>query len=107
MFASVELAAEIGSRTRVPAAAVVYTGPRRLVFVDLGQGRFKPQEIRVGTEADGAYEVLAGLEPGDQVVTSGVFLIAAEARISTAAKYWDSDAPALQPKAAMSKETAP
>jgi len=89
MYARVELAAELGPRVQVPASAVVYTGPRRLVFVDLGEGRFKPQEVRVGGEADGMYEVLEGLAPGDKVVTSGMFLIAAEARISTAAKYWD------------------
>jgi Cu(I)/Ag(I) efflux system membrane fusion protein len=91
MYASVELASDMGSRVQVPAAAIVYTGPRRLVFVDLGQGRFRPQEVRVGTEADGMYEVLDGLKAGDTVATSGVFLIAAEARISTASKYWDSE----------------
>ncbi len=90
MYASVELGADVGTRVQVPAAAVVYTGPRRLVFLDLGQGRFKPQEIQVGTEAGGMYEVLSGLEAGDVVAISGVFLIAAEARISTAAKYWES-----------------
>jgi Cu(I)/Ag(I) efflux system membrane fusion protein len=90
MYASVELASDLGSRVQVPASAIVYTGPRRLVFVDLGEGRFRPQEVRVGAEADGMYEVLAGLKAGDIVATSGVFLIAAEARISTAAKYWDS-----------------
>lgn len=97
MYASVELAADIGSRVQVPASAVVYTGPRRLVFVDLGEGRFKPQEVRVGAEANGMYEVLEGLEPGDSVASSGTFLIAAEARISTAAKYWDPDAPPSLP----------
>ena len=91
MYASVELASDMGSRVQVPASAIVYTGPRRLVFVDLGAGRFRPQELRVGTEADGMYEVLEGLKAGDMVATSGVFLIAAEARISTAAKYWDSE----------------
>jgi Cu(I)/Ag(I) efflux system membrane fusion protein len=90
MYANVELAADLGTRLQVPAAAVVYTGPRRLVFVDLGEGRFKPQEVKVGTESNGSYEVLAGLHAGDVVATSGVFLIAAEARISTAAKYWES-----------------
>jgi Cu(I)/Ag(I) efflux system membrane fusion protein len=90
MYASVELASDLGPRVQVPTAAVVYTGPRRLVFVDLGGGRFRPQEIQVGTESGGMYEVLSGLSPGDVVATNGVFLIAAEARISTAAKYWDS-----------------
>jgi Cu(I)/Ag(I) efflux system membrane fusion protein len=89
MYASVTLASDAVPRVQVPAAAVVYTGPRRLVFVDLGDGRFRPQEVKVGTEANGMYEVLSGLSPGDRVATSGVFLIAAEARISTAAKYWD------------------
>jgi membrane fusion protein, copper/silver efflux system len=89
MYASVTLATDLAPRVQVPAAAVVYTGPRRLVFVDLGEGRFRPQEIRVGSEANGKYEVLSGLAAGDRVATSGVFLIAAEARISTAAKYWD------------------
>jgi Cu(I)/Ag(I) efflux system membrane fusion protein len=93
MYASVELIADLGSRIGVPASAVVYTGPRRLVFVDLGSGRFKPQEIRIGAEANGLYEVIDGLKRDDMVVTSGVFLIAAEARISTATTYWDNDAP--------------
>ena len=91
MYASVELASDLGSRVQVPASAIVYTGPRRLVFVDLGGGRFRPQEVHVGTEAEGMYEVQSGLKAGDVVATSGVFLIAAEARISTAAQYWDSE----------------
>jgi membrane fusion protein, copper/silver efflux system len=90
MYASVELSSDLGQRVQVPAAAVVYTGPRRLVFADLGGGRFKPTQVQVGAESGGMYEVLSGLSPGDLVATSGVFLIAAEARISTAAKYWDT-----------------
>jgi Cu(I)/Ag(I) efflux system membrane fusion protein len=90
MYASVWLSSDLGTRVQIPAAAVVYTGPRRLVFVDIGGGRFRPTEVQVGTQSNGMYEVLGGVAPGDQVATSGVFLIAAEARISTAAKYWDS-----------------
>ncbi|HEY2408373.1 MAG TPA: efflux RND transporter periplasmic adaptor subunit [Polyangiaceae bacterium] len=89
MYASVELASDPAPKLQVPVSAVVYTGPRRLVFLDLGQGRFRPQEVRVGEQADGMYEVLSGLTAGDQVATSGVFLIAAEARISTTVDYWD------------------
>jgi Cu(I)/Ag(I) efflux system membrane fusion protein len=90
MYASVELSSDLGSHVQVPASAVVYTGPRRLVFVDLGGGRFRPTEVQVGTESNGMYEVLGGVVPGDVVATSAIFLIAAEARISTAAKYWDT-----------------
>jgi Cu(I)/Ag(I) efflux system membrane fusion protein len=107
MYASVELASDVGPRLEVPAAAIVYTGPRRLVFVDLGEGRFSPREVQVGTEADGMYEVLSGLAPGEMVATSGVFLIAAEARISTAAKYWDSEPDAPSAPSAPAPSSAP
>src|SRR5207248_495792 len=90
MFAHVVLHADLGRQLQVPASAIVYTGPRRLVFVDLGEGRFRPAEVRIGSESNGMAEVTSGLNAGDVVATSGVFLIAAEARISTAAKYWDS-----------------
>ncbi|HSY21300.1 MAG TPA: efflux RND transporter periplasmic adaptor subunit [Polyangiaceae bacterium] len=94
MYASVELATDLGPRVQIPIAAIVYTGPRRLVFADLGHGRFRPTEVQVGAESSGMVEVLSGLSPGDSVAASGVFLIAAEARIATAATYWDSRSPA-------------
>ncbi len=93
MYANVQLTADLGRRVQVPASAVVYTGPRRLVFVDLGEGRFRPQEVTLGAEADGMVEVLSGVEVGASVATSGIFLIAAEARISTATTYWETSDP--------------
>jgi hypothetical protein len=90
MYASVALDADLGTRLQVPSSAVIYTGPRRLVFIDLGQGRFRPQEIAIGVESAGMYEVLSGLKAGDVVASSGVFLLAAEARIAAATSYWDA-----------------
>ena len=89
MFASVALSADLGTRLQVPVGAVVYTGPRRLVFVDLGEGRFRPTEVHVGAESDGMVEVVDGLRAGDVVATSGVFLISAEARLTTKADDWN------------------
>ena len=88
MYADVELAVDLGERLVIPDSAVIYTGPRRLVFVDLGEGRLRPQEIEVGVRAAGYVEVTRGLERGDVVVTSGNFLIAAESRIRSATGYW-------------------
>lgn len=107
MYARVTLSTAIGRRLQVPASAVVYTGPRRLVFVDLGEGRFKPQEVRLGVEAEGMYEVLDGLKPGDSVATSATFLIAADARISTAAKYWENGPSSTAPAAPSAVYTCP
>ena len=88
MYADVEIEVDLGDRIVIPSSAVIYTGPRRLVFVDLGEGRLRPQEIEVGAQAGGYVEVTSGLDLGDVVVTSGNFLIAAESRIRSATGYW-------------------
>ena len=88
MYANVELVSERGMRLVVPEEAVLYTGPRRLVFLDLGEGRLRPQEIQVGPKSGDFYEVLSGLEEGELVVTSGNFLVAAESRLKSALHHW-------------------
>ncbi len=81
MYADVLLKTEGKEALMVPESAVIYTGPRQIVFVDLGEGRFRQQEVRLGAKSGDAFEVLSGLQPGDRVVTSGNFLIDAEARL--------------------------
>lgn len=89
MYANVRFEVELGERLVVPESAVIYTGPRRLVFVDLGEGRLRPREVELGASAGGYYEVVAGLEAGEVVVTSGNFLIAAESRLRSATELWE------------------
>ena len=66
----------------VPAGAVVRTGERSLVFVDLLGGRLAPRDVETGRTADGFTEVLAGLEAGQRVVTSAQFLLESESNLS-------------------------
>jgi Cu(I)/Ag(I) efflux system membrane fusion protein len=72
----------------VPAEAVMITGARRIVFVDEGDDRLVPREVRVGRSVDGWVQVLAGVEEGEAVVSSGTFLVAAESRIRAAESFW-------------------
>jgi Cu(I)/Ag(I) efflux system membrane fusion protein len=88
MYADVEIEVALGDVLAVPVSAVIYTGPRRLVFVDLGEGRLQPREIEIGSRSGQFYEVLSGLSEGDVVVSSGNFLVAAESRIRSAADFW-------------------
>ncbi len=88
MYAEVSLDADLGHKLSVPEEAVIVAGTIRVVFLDLGQGRLKPVRIKAGRRAQGFVEVLDGLAPGDDVVTSGNFLIAAEARLKTAIDQW-------------------
>ena len=91
MYATVSLQKELGPRLQVPIDAVVYTGPRRLVFIDMGEGRLRPQEVRLGIRSEDTVEVVDGLKEGQVVVTSGNFLVAAESRIRSAAKIWSEE----------------
>jgi Cu(I)/Ag(I) efflux system membrane fusion protein len=88
MYVNVVLRSARGERLTVPEEAVIYAGDRRLVFVDLGEGRLEPRRIEVGVRAGDDYEVLSGLAPGEIVVTSGNFLIAAESRLKSAIEQW-------------------
>ncbi len=88
MYAEVSLQARLGERLSVPEEAVIVAGQSRVVFVDLGDGRLNPVRIETGRRAQGYVEVLDGLAPGDRVVTSGNFLIAAETRLKTGMDQW-------------------
>jgi Cu(I)/Ag(I) efflux system membrane fusion protein len=86
MYANVELRVPRGERLLVPATAVLYAGPRRVVFVDLGEGRLQPREITIGAGNGESYEVLSGLAPGERVVVSAQFLLDSESRLRGVAR---------------------
>jgi Cu(I)/Ag(I) efflux system membrane fusion protein len=88
MFATVTFAVSLGDRLQIPSSAVIYTGPRRLVFVDLGDGRLRPQDVTIGARSGDLVEVVDGLHAGDVVVSSGNFLVAAESRIRATGTFW-------------------
>ena len=88
MFVDVLLERRLGRRLAIPESAVLYSGDRRIVFVDLGDGRLAPRDIQLGAKAGDQYEVVGGLREGEIVVTSGNFLVAAEARLRSATGQW-------------------
>jgi Cu(I)/Ag(I) efflux system membrane fusion protein len=79
MFAQMRLGGSSEEALVVPTEAVIRTGQRAIVYVVDRPGRFSPVEVRVGRELADKLEVLQGLQPGQQVVVSGQFLIDSEA----------------------------
>ncbi len=65
----------------VPKEAVVDTGRRTLVFVQVEPGRFEPRQITLGREMDEYFEVVSGLTAGEQVVTEGNYMVDSDSRI--------------------------
>jgi Cu(I)/Ag(I) efflux system membrane fusion protein len=70
----------------VAESAVMDTGSRQAVFVDKGQGRFEPREVKLGQRGSGYVEVRQGLTVGEPVVVSANFLIDAESNLKAALK---------------------
>lgn len=85
MYATVELAFPLGEVLAVPEEAVIDTGERRVLFVEVAAGRFQPREVRLGRKGEGHYEVLDGIAAGDRVVVSAQFLLDSESRLRGAA----------------------
>jgi RND family efflux transporter MFP subunit len=98
MYATVEIESELAPRALlVPREAVIDTGTRQITFVVRPQGHFDPRLVTMGAAgSDGQVQILAGLAPGEQVVTSGQFLLDAESRFRDAIqKFLNQDL--LQP----------
>jgi Cu(I)/Ag(I) efflux system membrane fusion protein len=70
----------------VPDSAVLDTGSRQAVFVDKGEGRFEPRDVKLGHRGNGYVEVRDGISDGEPVVVSANFLIDAESNLKAALK---------------------
>ncbi len=65
----------------IPVEALIRTGRETRVVMALGEGRFASRTVTAGIESGDQVEIIAGLEPGEEVVTSGQFLIDSEASL--------------------------
>jgi Cu(I)/Ag(I) efflux system membrane fusion protein/cobalt-zinc-cadmium efflux system membrane fusion protein len=82
MYAEVKIKPVASGRAvLVPEDAVIRTGERDLVFLDLGEGRFLPREVELGMKGEGVYAVKRGLVGDEKVVVSAQFLLDSESRL--------------------------
>jgi Cu(I)/Ag(I) efflux system membrane fusion protein len=78
----------------VPNSAVIDTGSRQVVFIDRGEGRLEPRDVKLGTHGNGYVEVRDGIQNGEPVVVSANFLIDAESNLRAALKGYSEAGPA-------------
>jgi Cu(I)/Ag(I) efflux system membrane fusion protein len=82
MYATVRLRTPARTALTVPSSAVLRTGERNVVFVDMGGGELMPHDVELGRTAGEYTEVLSGVEPGQRVVTSAQFLLDSESNLA-------------------------
>jgi RND family efflux transporter MFP subunit len=85
MFANVELKIDYGRRLVVPQEAVLDSGSEQTVFVSHDGGYFEVRKVQLGARVDNKVVILAGLKPGERIVTSANFLIDSESKLKSAA----------------------
>jgi Cu(I)/Ag(I) efflux system membrane fusion protein len=91
MFARVTIMGDdFGDVVHVPREALIRGGRVNRVVVALGGGRFKAQPVSIGIESGDRVAIRRGLSQGDEVVTSGQFLIDSESNIEAALSRMNS-----------------
>lgn len=90
MYGDALIHIDLGEKLALAQEAVLDTGVRKLVYLDLGKGEFRAQEVEVGPEAVAVVEgrerrffpVIKGLSENDIVVTKGNFLIDSQSQLT-------------------------
>ena len=83
--ASISTSQSAQSGLMIPKTAILWTGPRSVVYVQVGTKEspaFEMREIELGPRVGDDYLVFSGVEEGEQVVSNGVFAVDAAAQLS-------------------------
>ena len=85
MFAEVDIPVAGATQVvTVPNSAVIDSGNKQVVIVQLGEGRFDPRPVKLGQRGSDFVQVLEGIKEGESVVVSANFLIDAESNLKAA-----------------------
>ncbi|HWS26927.1 MAG TPA: efflux RND transporter periplasmic adaptor subunit, partial [Xanthomonadales bacterium] len=85
LFGDVEFQADAGAPVlTVPRSAVLDSGTRQVVFVELAAGRYEPRKVALGRRSGDRVEITDGLVEGESVVSAANFLIDAESNLGSA-----------------------
>jgi RND family efflux transporter MFP subunit len=86
MYANIDLKSVVAKDSLViPQEAVIDSGVRKIVFVALGEGKFQPRDVNIGLEGnENEFQVLEGLNEGEEIVLSAQFMLDSESRLREA-----------------------
>src|SRR5439155_9655598 len=86
MYATVRLATPNRSALTVPSSALLRTGERNVVFMEMQNGELMPQDVELGRTAGDYTEILSAVQPRQRVVTSSQFLLDSESNLGDVMK---------------------
>ncbi len=105
MFGNVEIQGkDLPELPTVPETAIIRSGKESIVILSLGDGKFKPVDVKLGQYSDGYYQILSGLNINDVIVTSGQFMIDSESSLRSAVNLFSSAKPEKSKSGEMTEE---
>lgn len=108
MFAQIELPTPTkGAVLTVPTSAVIDSGTRQIVLVQLKEGRFEPRDVKLGSRSNDSVEVIQGVQNGELVVVAANFLIDAESNLKAAISGFGQAGQSTQPAPSEGPGTRP
>jgi Cu(I)/Ag(I) efflux system membrane fusion protein len=81
MYGETVFSYDAGNGLLVPADAVIFSGNRNVVWIKTSDGMFEARNVQLGLKFGDKYQVLSGLNEGDEVAASGGFLIDSESQL--------------------------
>jgi membrane fusion protein, copper/silver efflux system len=101
MFVDVEFKVSMPAALTVPSEAVLDSGLKKSVFVELSPGRYQPRVVETGRSTGDRVEVVKGLAAGERVVVSGNFLLDSESRMKNTGTAAASGTESVDPNCGM------
>ncbi|MGI8487717.1 efflux RND transporter periplasmic adaptor subunit [Pectobacterium sp. S5] len=96
MYLTVQLShSQAQPRLAIPQEALLVSGSQNRVLLSDGSGHFTPRNVTAGASLGDWVEIIDGLKAGDNVVTSGQFLIDSEASLRSALPQFDAETLAI------------
>ncbi|MGH1434195.1 MAG: efflux RND transporter periplasmic adaptor subunit [Lewinella sp.] len=94
VYGSLSQTAGSNAALMVPKSAVLWTGPRSVVYVKIPETTvpsFQYREVEIGEGVGNFYQVVRGLASGEEVVTHGSFAIDAAAQLNNQASMMNRE----------------
>jgi Cu(I)/Ag(I) efflux system membrane fusion protein len=82
MFVNAAIAIPKSNALVVPSTAILSTGKRTVVWVEVKENTFEPRDVVVGSTSEGFTIVLDGLDEDESVAATGGFLIDSESALT-------------------------
>ncbi len=83
LFTSAGFKFDLGNSITVPVEAVILNGQRNIVWVKKADKEFEMREIKLGSKTGNKYQVLVGLNEGDEIAVTGGYLIDSENQLKS------------------------